>query len=304
MDSSFRTTRQLRSNAKIAPPPPPSTSELTTDSPSPIRFIPGAIRPGPKIISDQNLPDLNKADLHTLRNKQRRLRNSVSLTLETTRTEGAQALRALESTLIFAQSEAGTGVCIDSRGWILTCAHCFGETAQEWKAERRKWMLYYTGLAVEVECRAWDLRRDLALAKIIRIEMEREPNGYPIFSHVSLATDQYPSTPIFCIGQPGADDLESTAPRKTAYDLIEVSNGRLCGLIPEADPHDNSEIGVLKHDAWTYWGHSGAPLLRQADGTLLGLHSSWDDSTAMRHGVPLVAIRVFLEENLPVRLDP
>lgn len=302
MDSSFRTTRQLRSNAKIAPPPQPS--ELTTDSPSPIRFIPAAITPGPKIISDQKLPDLNKADLQNFRKKQRRLRDSVSLTLETTRTEGVQALRALESTLIFAQAEAGTGVCIDSRGWILTCAHCFGETAQEWKAERRKWMLYYTGLAVEVECRAWDLRRDLALAKIIRIEMEREPNGYPIFSHVSLATGQHPSTPIFCIGQPGADDLESTAPRKTAYDLIEVSNGRLRGLIPEADPHDNSEIGVLKHDAWTYWGHSGAPLLRQADGTLLGLHSSWDDSTAMRHGVPLIAIRVFLEENLPVRLDP
>jgi hypothetical protein len=70
-------------------------------------------------------------------------------------------------------------------------------------------------------------------------------------------------------------------------------------MIPDIDPQDNSEIGTLKHDAWTYWGHSGAPLLRRVDGSLLGLHSSWDDSTAMRHGVPLAAIKAFLREHLP-----
>jgi hypothetical protein len=70
-------------------------------------------------------------------------------------------------------------------------------------------------------------------------------------------------------------------------------------MIPDVDPQDNSEIGTLKHDAWTYWGHSGAPLLRRGDGSLLGLHSSWDDRTAMRHGVPLVAIKAFLDGHLP-----
>jgi V8-like Glu-specific endopeptidase len=49
------------------------------------------------------------------------------------------------------------------------------------------------------------------------------------------------------------------------------------------------------HGCWTYWGHSGAPLL-DANGKLVGLHSSWDDTTAMRRGVPLEAIRAFLEE--------
>jgi hypothetical protein len=53
------------------------------------------------------------------------------------------------------------------------------------------------------------------------------------------------------------------------------------------------------HDAWTYWGHSGAPLVSEKDGTLVGLHSSWDDQTAMRHGIPKVAIWEFLEKNLP-----
>jgi hypothetical protein len=93
--------------------------------------------------------------------------------------------------------------------------------------------------------------------------------------------------------------LESERPRKTDYALVEISEGKLRGLIPEADPQDNSEIGTLKHDAWTYWGHSGAPLLCRETGGLLGLHSSWDDETAMRHGVPLVAIREFLMEHLP-----
>ncbi|KAJ5761669.1 hypothetical protein N7533_003708 [Penicillium manginii] len=78
----------------------------------------------------------------------------------------------------------------------------------------------------------------------------------PIFSHISPAATQDPTASIVCIRQPGADDLEFSPPRKTADDLIEVSGGRLCGL-PSVDSHDDSEIGVLKHDAWTYWGHSG-----------------------------------------------
>ena len=58
------------------------------------------------------------------------------------------------------------------------------------------------------------------------------------------------------------------------------------------------------HDAWTCWEHSGAPLLKEIDGTLVGLHSSWDGQTTMRHGVPLVAIQQFLEQHLPSALDP
>lgn len=95
---------------------------------------------------------------------------------------------------------------------------------------------------------------------------------------------------IICIGQPGRDDLESSTARKTKYSLVEVSEGCFRGMVIGIDPLDNSSIGTLKHDAWTYWGHSGAPLLRKDDGTLVGLHSSWDNETAMRHGIPLVAI--------------
>ncbi|KAJ7186105.1 trypsin-like cysteine/serine peptidase domain-containing protein [Mycena filopes] len=206
---------------------------------------------------------------------------------------------ALEATLIFAQYEAGTAVCVDPAGWVLTCAHCFGDTEAEYEASsKRRWLLFYTGLAVQVECRAWDLTRDLALLKIIAVEADAVPEAFPFLAPAT--TPPIPGVRIVCIGQPGQDDLESTSARRTKYHLVEISEGAFRGMVPGADPQDNAEIGTLKHDAWTYWGHSGAPLVGKADGRLVGLHSSWDDQTAMRHGVPHAAISAFLEIHLGV----
>ncbi|RHZ56262.1 S1 family peptidase [Aspergillus thermomutatus] len=288
------------------------TTATTAVSPiRPVRFItPSASSGQPQRKIDlippelTRLPNINPKDTTLLRRKQSRLRASASATQTTAAGYGPHAVQALSSTLIFAQHEAGTAVCIHPDGWILTCAHCFGETEAEWQLNRRKWLLYFTGEAVQVECAAWDARRDLALARITALERPApaasQVNLSPSFAYVTLAPPSASlRAEIICIGQPGSDDLESPTPRKTAYDLIEISQGRLRGLIADADPHDNTEIGALRHDAWTYWGHSGAPLLRLTDGGLLGLHSSWDDSTAMRHGVPLVAIRVFLRERFP-----
>ena len=192
-------------------------------------------------------------------------------------------------------------MCIDPAGWVLTCSHCFAESEADFQADsKHRWLLYYTGLAVLVECRFWDGKRDLALAKIIAIEAAETNGQVPTFQYMELNSSP-PSTrtSIICIGQPGSEDLESATVRKTKYNLVEISEGRFRGLVPNADPQDNSNIGSLMHDAWTYWGHSGAPLLKATDGSLLGLHSSWDSETAMRHGIPLVAIRDFLQFNFP-----
>jgi Trypsin-like peptidase domain len=252
------------------------------------------------------LPGLSPPELTLLRKKQSQLKATASSLLNNLH-PSSHILNALSSTLIFAQHEAGTVVCIDPRGYLLTCSHCIAETAEEWSvpgdAHKRKWLLYYTGLAVRVECRAWDPKRDLALLKVITIERpasKDRKNGIPSFTFAPLAT-RPPATKerIMCIGQPGRDDLESTGNKRTKYNLVEVSEGQLRGMIPDVDPQDNSEIGTLKHNAWTYWGHSGAPLLRRTDGALVGLHSSWDDQTAMRHGIPWVAIEGFLREHLP-----
>ena len=243
---------------------------------------------------------------------------------------------ALDATLIFAQHEAGTAVCIDAAGWVLTCAHCIANTDSDWR-NNRKWLLYYTGEAVQVECRAWDPKRDLALLKIIAVESQNElarfPNRNeksndkdnigdnaadadvnkataepkpPTFPFIQLSAHSPPpasNLPIICIGQPGRDDLESPTGGPTRYHLIETSEGVLRGMIAGVDPQDNADIGALKHDAWTYWGHSGAPLLRACDGKLVGLHSSWDEKTGMRHGVPVVAIWAFLQDCLNLNPD-
>ncbi|OJJ57379.1 hypothetical protein ASPSYDRAFT_90671 [Aspergillus sydowii CBS 593.65] len=245
------------------------------------------------------LEGLSAEETRLLRKKQHRLRLGKATLARTAASYGNHSSAALQATYIFAQEEAGTAVCVDRSGWILTCSHCFGESEREWRGNRYKWLLDYAGKAVQVECCFWDGRRDLALARVVRVEADETGLGMfvsiPLQSSTSISA--YDGN-IMCIGQPGADDLESETPQATDYDLIEISEGRLRGLVPHADPHDNSEIGSLKHNAWTYWGHSGAPLVCARTGGLLGLHSSWDDTTAMRHGIPLVAIRAFLTLHL------
>ncbi|KAL4993282.1 trypsin-like cysteine/serine peptidase domain-containing protein [Aspergillus recurvatus] len=229
------------------------------------------------------LPGFTLSETRLLCKKQERLRASREALTKDASAYGEHITSALDATFIFAQAEAGTAVCIHEDGWVLTCAHCFGEDEQEWQGNRYRWVLDYRGLAVQIECHTWDERRDLALARVVCVELEGgiESNirdagfafasiSIPALPESSSAASQ---TPIVCIGQPGSDDLESSTSRKTGYDLLEISEGRLKGLIPGADPQNNSAIGALKHDAWTYWGHSGAPLVCLRSGVLLGLHS-------------------------------
>lgn len=177
--------------------------------------------------SHGGLPGLDSTELSLLRKKQRQLLSNAPATLSSLLSR--KHLRsALEASLILAQHEAGTAVCIDAAGWVLTCSHCFGDTEEEWRAKKRKWLLFYTGMAVQVECRAWDSTRDLALLKIIAIESGvSQKTANPVFSFVSLASSA-PSlkTLIVCVGQPGSDDLESTSDRRTNYNLIEVSEDK------------------------------------------------------------------------------
>ncbi|KAJ7739331.1 trypsin-like cysteine/serine peptidase domain-containing protein [Mycena metata] len=285
--------------AALPPSVPPSvpifratagpSNKPRNSSPTRVRLIP----PGAS-----HLPGLQPSELALLRAKQRKLSTNASSTLKSV--PNSIQRNALEATLIFAQYEAGSAVSIDRSGWVLTCAHCFGDTEEEYQqSSKRRWLLFYTGLAVQVECRAWDLTRDLALLRIIAVECDGAE--VPAFQFLlPAASAPAKGTRVVCIGQPGQDDLESTSARRTKYHLIEISEGVFRGMVPGADPQDNAEIGTLKHDAWTYWGHSGAPLIDAEDGTLIGLHSSWDDQTAMRHGVPHAAIKAFLDIHLNV----
>ena len=131
----------------------------------------------------------------------------------------------------------------------------------------------------------------------------------PTFPYINISDSMVAEKGrLVCIGHPGSEDLEAEVEgRKTGYDVLHISAGAFRGYSEGQDVHDNSEIGALMHDCWTYWGHSGAPLVRrgrkgmevgvveEGSGELVGLHSSWDDETAMRRGVGLEAIKVFLE---------
>ena len=55
-------------------------------------------------------------------------------------------------------------------------------------------------------------------------------------------------------------------------------------------------VGPQRHSCWTYWGHSGCPIVCADDGRadIVALHNSWDDSNGQRHGVSLRALREFV----------
>jgi hypothetical protein len=203
-----------------------------------------------------------------------------------------------ESTVIFGQYEAGTGVIIDKKGIVLTCAHCLGD---EPKINLVKVLILFDGRMCIAKSIHVDEKIDLSLLqitgflnlnKVIDLSIDLDN-----FAFVALSPDEpvKNTEELYCIGQPGRDDLESKKKRKTSYPLINISTGRYRGVV-KGDITDNEECGKLKHDCWTYWGHSGAPLISKKSGFLIGLHSSWDDFTGMRHGIHCSAIKYFLEK--------
>ncbi|GJC81026.1 hypothetical protein ColLi_03864 [Colletotrichum liriopes] len=208
------------------------------------------------------------------------------------------------ATLVFAQEEAGTAVCISPGGILLTCSHCIAETADEFDFHKSHWLLFASGQVVEAKPLAWDAKRDLALLKIIAAQPSpalpsTAATSSPPFPFITPSPTPPPlQTRLICVGHPGSEDLEAADPgTKTDYGVLHLSTGTFRGCAAGQDPQDNSEIGALMHTCWTYWGHSGAPLLERRTGMLVGLHSSWDDETGMRRGVAWEAIVGFLEEN-------
>lgn len=240
----------------------------------------------------------------------------------------------LDANVIFAQHEAGSGVCIDPSGIILTCAHCVEEREGVSGLGATHLVLFVCGVYCYTKCIAWDPTRDLALIQVTKILSNKSDrtfrnvdsnnsasnnnDGSSSNSHSRTNSgsnfDNFPfisiaspgsfkvNLPIICIGQPGANDLETDEiGKKTDYPLVSVSVGKFKGFVQQDDGsynlQDNSEIGQLKQNAWTYWGHSGGALISSATGELIGLHSSWDDNTGMRHGVANECILEFLQLN-------
>ncbi|POR33415.1 Uncharacterized protein TPAR_06405 [Tolypocladium paradoxum] len=203
----------------------------------------------------------------------------------------------VDATLVFAQQEAGTAVCISPNGILLTCAHCVAESADDLDWRKTHWLIFASGALVAARILAWDPRRDLALLLITHATSSSSMSPFP---YIPLALSAArPGSRLVCVGHPAASDLESPIPgTQTGYDTLVLSAGAFRGLAPDRrrDPQDNTEIGALMHTCWTYWGHSGAPLVERRTGRLVGVHSSWDHETGMRRGVPWEALVGFLAE--------
>ena len=259
----------------------------------------------PGALSRQNT-GLESDQFDLLQLKQRKLRDpdgQVSSFVRSLSSDNNAIAQAAAATLVFAQYEAGTAVCISPDGLLLTCSHCIAESQEDFNRKSDKWLLFSSGQVVRARCVVWDSKRDLALLQTVAAQGRSVSDESQVpFPSAILGTSQ--GGQLLCIGHPGSEDLEaSTSGIETDYDVLHISTGRSRGLADDKDPQDNSEIGAMLHDCWTYWGHSGAPLITRNSGKLVGLHSSWDDSTGMRRGVPLVAIRAFLDEHTIITID-
>ena len=289
-----------------------------------------ALRDQSQIQDVELLPDplsrsqlsLKSKDFQLLQLKQQKLRDpkgqihlfilqrgpAISIEKSNTESRFNPVAQAAAATLVFAQEEAGTAICISPTGLLLTCSHFIAESREEFDRREDKWLLFSSRQVVRAKGVTWHDKQDLALLQVVAAQAAAGPPAQDTsaleftpdepFPFISIAeTNPISKTPIFCIGHPGSEDLEtSTAGIATGYDVLHVSSGHFRGVATDQDPEDNSEIGALMHDAWTYWGHSGAPLIERKTGRLIGLHSSWDENTGMRRGVPLGTILAFLDE--------
>lgn len=217
----------------------------------------------------------------------------------------------LESCIHILQDEYGSGVCISSKGHILTCYHCV-------LANKKIKLIFPNGRIFNANKIKSSKKLDLALLKIVSSDQiifdsdnnsikeaktKKLPDFYNIddnyfpFSRICENLEEKNSD-LFCIGNPYCYDLESKIKKKKTYfHPFNLSKGKVIDY--EKDfifGNISKELGPLQHNCWTYWGHSGAPLFNNK-GEIVGVHNSWNDENGMRHGLSAASINKFLEGN-------
>ena len=186
------------------------------------------------------------------------------------------AIRAAQPAVV--KLGGGSGVNLAASGLILTAAHVVDEVG------RRVTVRFpdgreYAGITTHLDA---DL--DLALVAL------EGAAGLPIARLAAAAPRA--GDDVVAIGQPGTRTPSGEA---TGYQPWHVSVGTIRGFRAGSRTGEQ-HLGRTKHDAWTYWGHSGSPLFDRA-GAIVALHNSWDSKTAMRHAVTWEAMVGFLDDS-------
>jgi S1-C subfamily serine protease len=184
------------------------------------------------------------------------------------------AIRAVQPACV--RFDRASGVCVSPDGTILTAAHVAEKLGSRLRVE------FPDGRSYTAKCTAFSEYLDLAVMQI---------SGASDLPYAPLAADPPEvGTWVCAIGQPGGHTPSGEA---TGYGPFHVSTGEIRGF--KEDRTGYQMLGGTKHDAWTYWGHSGCPLFNSL-GQIVAMHNSWDSTTAMRHAVTHEAIVKFLKK--------
>jgi hypothetical protein len=286
-------------------------------------------------MGDNNLQSstMNSLRVQRLRKNKRRKQNSDDDNKgEATVEGGAKAMRenplklgvrpALEAAVHIIPS--GSGVHL-GRGLILTCAHCVthdddadgsedededdddndDNDNDEMKIGRAVELVNAKGQTFGSICIDACSSTDLAL-----LQIEKETLETLTLNSLDVAKrgDDKNGTDIFALGNPCDIDLEvstkddqgQTKRSKNGFFPFHFSEGKLEKKISK-EKAIKYGLGRQIHSAWTYWGHSGCPLvasIKKGDNTfsicIVGIHNSWDDRNGNRHGVRLDDIWSFI----------
>ena len=197
----------------------------------------------------------------------------------------------------------GSAVCINEKGYILTCAHA----APPFEDDNTKESLYIfpSGEIIKALTLDKDEKIDLALLQIISvfknnkfINIKNLTNKKFPYAKIKIplnSKNESKGKNVFCIGNPcfTMEDDDGKI-ENNDYKPFWISFGKIKGYLK--DPiFCKDDLGPLIHNCWTYWGHSGAPIFN-FDGELVGMHNSWNEKNANRHGNSLLGIIKFLSK--------
>ena len=196
----------------------------------------------------------------------------------------------------------GSAVCINEKGYILTCAHA----APPFNDDNTKESLYIfpSGKIIKALTLDKDEKIDLALLKIIEIyknnkfiKIKNETYKFPYVKIKETKNGQNEKIRknVFCIGNPCFEMIDDCGYlEKNEYKPFWISFGKIKGYMNDS-VYCKNDLGPLIHNCWTYWGHSGAPIFN-FNGELVGMHNSWNEKNANRHGISLLGIILFLSK--------